>query len=79
MKLISLIRPIEVEYFGIELLVPHWTKFIVTENKGFVLAWNKKPSQLKGDWNSKSPRSQYEIVAIVDLEDMDWKETLIEL
>lgn len=79
MKLISLIKPIAVNYFGIELLVPFWTKFIVTESKGIVLAWNKRPSQINGNWFSESPSSQYEIVAIVDLEDINWKETLVEL
>ncbi|QXF34321.1 hypothetical protein CE143_15060 [Photorhabdus luminescens] len=79
MKLISLIKPIAVNYFGIELLVPFWTKFIVTESKGIVLAWNKKPSELKGYWDSESQQSQYEIVAIVDLDGTDWKETLVEI
>ncbi|PQQ22299.1 hypothetical protein [Photorhabdus hindustanensis] len=79
MKLISLIKPIKVNYFGIELLAPFWTKFIVTENKGIVLAWNKKPSQINGNWFSESPSSQYEIVAIIELEGMDWKETLVEI
>ncbi|QXF35193.1 hypothetical protein CE143_19990 [Photorhabdus luminescens] len=79
MKLISLIKPIAVNYFGIELLVPFWTKFIVTESKGIVLAWNKRPSQINGNWDSESPQSQYEIVAIVELGDTDWRETLIKL
>ncbi|OCQ53617.1 hypothetical protein Ppb6_01243 [Photorhabdus australis subsp. thailandensis] len=79
MKLISLIKPIKVNYFGIELSVPHWTKFIAMDEIGLALAWNKKPSQLKGYWDSESLQSQYEIVAIVDLEDIDWKETLVEI
>ncbi|WP_387468494.1 hypothetical protein, partial [Photorhabdus sp. RM323S] len=62
MKLISLIKPIKVKYFGIELLVPFWTKFIVTDRNGIVLAWNEKPSQYNGDWISESAQYQYEIV-----------------
>ncbi|TDB45233.1 hypothetical protein [Photorhabdus luminescens] len=68
MKLISLIKPFKVNYFGIELLIPHWAKFIVAESNGIVFAWNKKPSQTNnGSWFSESLQSQYEIVAIVDI------------
>ncbi|OWO81617.1 hypothetical protein B5C26_13345 [Photorhabdus luminescens] len=51
------------------------TELDITEQE-----WNKKPSQTNnGSWFSESLQSQYEIVAIVDLEDIDWKETLVEI
>ncbi|NHB89932.1 hypothetical protein [Photorhabdus tasmaniensis] len=79
MKLISLIKPIKVKYFGIELSVPFWTKFIVTDHNGIVSAQNEKPLQSNGSWISESVQYQYEIVAIVDLENVDWKDTLIQI
>ncbi|WP_448512149.1 hypothetical protein [Photorhabdus laumondii] len=82
MKLISLIKPIQVKYFGIELSVPHWTKFIATDEMGLVFAYNMLPRTeflCYERWGSDSPSFQDEVIAVVDLEEMNWKETLVEL
>ncbi|MCT8345118.1 MULTISPECIES: hypothetical protein [Photorhabdus] len=82
MKLISLIKPIKVNYFGIELSVPHWTKFIATDESGLVFACNMLPRtefNCYERWDSDSPSFRDEIIAVVDLEEMDWEETLVEI
>ncbi|RAW91015.1 MULTISPECIES: hypothetical protein [unclassified Photorhabdus] len=82
MKLISLIKPIKVNYFGIELSAPHWTKFIATDESGLVFACNMLPRtefNCYERWDSDSPSFRDEIIAVVDLEEMDWKETLVEI
>ncbi|MEK9497116.1 hypothetical protein V2H77_11745 [Photorhabdus sp. P32] len=82
MKLISLIKPIKVNYLGIELSAPHWTKFIATDEMGLVFACNMLPNiefNCYERWGSDSTSFRDEVIAVVDLEGMDWKETLVEI
>jgi hypothetical protein len=68
----------EVNYFGVNLLVQDYVKFLVTDNRGDVYGSRDKPKSdnQNGWWNYYSVT---EYVATVDLEGMDWKDTLMEV
>lgn len=86
MKLVSIPEKKKIIYFGIELMVPIWTKYVATEDDGVVLAFISKPVVLDETgkkfglviWNNPDA-DEMEEVAKVDLEGMDWKETLVEV
>ena len=87
MKLLSIPEQKKVTYFGIDIMVPVWGKFIVTEDDGVVLVFKSKPEPLDESnkkyyglviWSDPDANDFVE-VARVDLEGMDWKETLVEI
>lgn len=86
MKLLSLPQKKKVIYFGMELMVPFWTKYVATEDDGLVLAFKSKPVVLDETgkkfglviWNNPDA-DEMEEIATVDLEGMNWKETLVEV
>lgn len=68
-----------VDYFGIELTIDNKLHYLATTNIGDVIASNN-PLVLdpKCGWLSEW-EDFTEIVATVDLEGMDWKDTLVEV
>lgn len=66
-----------IEYFEIELYVPFWASWIAADSHGRIWVFATKP--VKGFGNSyMSPiGSRYDRIAIVDLEGMNWEETLV--
>ena len=78
MKLLKskLQRTKEVEYFGLALTVPGDARHIATDNDGSVYAGIDKPETFGNYWLFKDG---YYLIAFVDLECMDWKDTLVEL
>ena len=68
-----------VNYFGVLINVTDDTKYLVTSKEGNVYASNQKPMFYDDigwcyDWEQWS-----NLVAEVDLEGMDWKDTLMEV
>ncbi len=68
-----------VSYFGIMLVVDRSTKYLVTTESGNVIASVQKPELDPDvgwlyDWDSHCV-----CIASVDLEGMDWKDTLMEI
>lgn len=84
MKLLSFPKKKKIVYFGIEIVVPIWAKFIATEDDGAVLVFESKPVVMDESdkpyglviWNNPDA-DEFEKVATVDLEGMDWKQTLV--
>jgi hypothetical protein len=73
-----------VEYFGLLLDVPHDTWYLATSPRGEVSAWSEgKPQAIKshnsGYWWSCSDHDCLGVVAVVDLEGMDWTQTAREV
>lgn len=68
-----------VDYFGIQLVVSICVKYLVTTKDGCVVTSQQKPELDINcgwlyDWQSFN-----EQVAVVDLEGMDWTDTLMEV
>ncbi|MBS9442444.1 hypothetical protein [Photorhabdus heterorhabditis] len=81
MKLINTF-PIEtktVDYFGIQLTVLRIVECLATDEDGFIYAYREAPRLDDGAWLA----SNFDIfcmpVACVDLECIDWKETLVQV
>ncbi len=69
-------KDIKINYFGIELYVYHEMEFIATDSDGEVRAHYDEPTTDQSIfWGSRSCSH----VCNVDLEGMDWKETLMEI
>ena len=70
-----------VNYFGIQLVVSQDTKYLVTTAKGEVIASEQIPDlDFDSDIGWLYDWGAYTVcVASVDLEGMDWKETLMEV
>ena len=61
-----------------ELTVPQYTKYIAVDASGIVCVYTRKPQEGFGSSSFMAPlNTKYEMVAIVDLEGMDWMETLV--
>ncbi|MCC8376503.1 MULTISPECIES: hypothetical protein [Photorhabdus] len=84
MKLIKSL-PIEtktVDYFGIQLTVLRFIKYLAADKDGIIYAYLKEPRSNDGLWlESSSATFDYFSmpVAIVDLKDIDWKDTLVKV
>ena len=76
MKLISKPDTKKVNYFGIDLVVPRWTKYLATDKNGEITAYNSKPKLDKTSWVFVG---RFCFVTDVDLEGQDWRETLMEV
>lgn len=64
-----------VEYFGHNLIVPNWTKYLACDADGSVVAFYRSPMMMEEFWLG----GKHEIMAIFSLYRMDWKETLKEV
>jgi len=68
-----------VNYFGIQLVVSQDTKYLVTNSEGHVIASEQKPEfDYKNGWCYDWDEWITKITR-VDLEGMDWKDTLMEV
>lgn len=67
-----------VNYFDIKLTIEEHFKFLHTDPSGEVWASIKKPYIKNGIWAIPGD-FDFKIVAEVDLEDMNWTETLMEV
>lgn len=87
MKLLEAKHPLSlkpVEYFGAEFQVPAETRWLATDANGFVLSYSSRPTI---DLECADDRWLYDkddtvitdMVAIVNLQGYDWKETLVEV
>lgn len=65
----------EIVYFGLNLVVYKTAKFIAIDKNGAVYSFSEEPKQCIDCWIGKNT----DWVAEVNLEDLDWRETLIEL
>ena len=66
-----------VYYFGLSLEVPDWTKYIAVDsyNNLWVLGDDNRPWKTEGGfWDTDSKQ---ECIALVDLEGLDWKDSLM--
>lgn len=70
----------EVEYFGVKFMVPEDTKWMCTTRKGEVCAWqhSDKPYFLSSGFFVSNACGEV-IVGGVDLNGIDWKDTLVEI
>lgn len=70
-----------VDYFGIQLNVSQDTKYLVTTSEGHVIASEQKPEfDDKSGWGWCYDWDEWITkIAKVDLEGMDWKDTLMEV
>lgn len=67
----------KVKYFGMELIVPQYTKYITVDAYGIVCVYARKPQEGFGSSFMAPLNTKYEMVAVVDLEGMDWRDTLV--
>ena len=74
MKLLkTLYRQKQVEYFGLKLMMPEDHNCLATDSDGRVYSSVEKPKQRLGMWVAGTDTA---LVARVNLEGMDWKDTL---
>lgn len=66
----------EVEYFGMRILVPDGTKWLATSSNGVVLGSDTKMEFDVCGWFHKQKIYN---VGVVDLNGIDWKDTLMEI
>lgn len=81
MKLIKSL-PIEtkiIDCFDIQLRVLRLVEWLATDEDGFIYAYREEPRLGDGAWLASKFDSFCMPVAIVDLEDMDWKDTLVQV
>lgn len=65
-----------VTYFGIELEVPEWARYLATDKDGETFAFKTEPEIQKSPfWIGEPCR----MICTVDLLEMDWEDTLVEL
>lgn len=83
MKLISVETPATkaVEYFGLTINVPIDTRYLATDADGEVWSFEFAPTPETDMWNwwAAGSENTSDHVANVDLEGLDWRETLVEL
>jgi len=77
MKLLSGHKTKNIRYFGIDMTVRESVKFLATDEDGEVYGFDMKPTTKATFWHVSE--YAYDFVADVDLEGMDWKDTLVEL
>ena len=63
----------KVEYFGLTLTVPNDCEYIATDKSGKVYAYTNRPEDRHSTW---ATYADYVYIADVDLEGMDWRDTL---
>lgn len=68
----------KVNYFGLELVVEKEAKFLATDENGGVYSFTKE-TEINKDNESVWYGKGTEWIAEVDLEGLDWRETLVEL
>lgn len=69
-----------VQYFGLEIQVPEDTIYIATDEDGVVMAFEALPQEFFGDWlciKNSHGKSNNVMVARVDLEGFDWRQTVV--
>ena len=66
----------DVDYHGLKLTVPERCKFLSSDKDGETWANEKRPQTMYEHWSYKL--NGY-CIGTLDLEGMDWKETLIEI
>ena len=66
----------EVDYHGLKLTVPERCKFIASDADGETWSYGTKPDEYDEAWGYV--KDSY-CIGPLDLEGMDWKETLIEI
>lgn len=80
MKLLHKKDLLRLEYFGIELEVPFWASWIAVDYQGRVWIFADKPVKGFGNSSYMPPLgSRYDKIAIVDLEGMNWEDTLVKV
>lgn len=65
----------KIQYFGIELVIPANIKYIATDESGYIYAYTCKPIEEEMQWFALN--GDIVELCIVDLEGVDWKETLV--
>ncbi len=81
MKIIELKESKKVNYFGLIIVIPWFANYLAVDQDGTLNAFQNKPIlNEKGlFWWTDPTCEQFQQIAVVDLEDMDWKETLIKV
>lgn len=70
----------DVDYFGMQLVVPNGTRYLTTDKDGCVVAWLDKPYyDSKGVWISSDPYDVRATVARADLNGLNPKNTLVKV
>ncbi|NHB87842.1 hypothetical protein [Photorhabdus tasmaniensis] len=68
-----------VDYFGIQLTVLRLVEYLATDEDGLIYAYREEPKLDDWAWLASKFDSFCMPVAIVDLENVDWKDTLIQI
>lgn len=66
-----------VNYFGIDLIVPDEYGFLATDKGGSVYWYEERPEFDKSQWDTDASVGSF--LCGVDLEGMDWRESLMEV
>lgn len=71
----------EVEYFGNKLDVPEWVRWLATDQDGTVYGFEYEPTlmDIETKWTSYWEDDNFCEMAEVDLEGMDYKQTLVKV
>lgn len=52
-----------INYFGNELIVPHWTAYVAIDNDGCIHAYSRRPMFSTNAWLIDNPDTAYELIA----------------
>lgn len=78
MKLIKAETFKDVEYFGMTLTIRSNHHFIATDENGDVYSFRTAPIIRDNCWVANYSNTDYDLTATVDLEGMDFRDTLVE-
>lgn len=81
MKIIELKESKKVNYFGFIIIIPWFANYLAVDQDGTLNAFQNKPELNEEGffWWTDPTCEQFQQVAVVDLEGMNWKETLIKV
>lgn len=76
MKLLSTPRQRVVIFHGLTLIIPSWAKYVAADTDGSVYAYDHKPVMVD-DYEWRRVTGTYTIICDVDLEGLDWRNSLV--
>lgn len=68
-----------VDYFGIPLTIYDEIMWLATDENGRIYGYTVKPALSDNVWLAKNLASDWFYIGNVDLEDLDWKDTLLKI
>lgn len=80
MKLLTSEQGFVVDYFGMQIIVPKYHRYLTVDDEGLLFSHSRKPELLPhGQPYGWFSGGSDQVLGEVDLDGMDWRETLKEV